>query len=300
VLCVRRKRLLLRATAKNIDRGVAARFLSHRSPPVQLHHSPADACRVLLDTKFMVPPPPLTMAARCCQQLVLIFYALLLLSSSTPYGNALPVYQERALLNGIDVEALLPIRTTEKPAVRRDFSPELEAAGRDTQLKLTACSAEERSRAWPLRRPTSLDLAPYGVLMFPNNPPIFDRFVTTMELEIRWVHIVLTPVTVAAHPKPTQRLFASFRKNALASPEMARAVFPPSPALTRCPFLQWEAKVVAQARKGPVDFFFAYRYDHNRSEVRPVWIHSTMRYVFKEPNTSVAVTRHEGWGFDNV
>jgi len=240
------------------------------------------------------------MVARCGQQLVPIFCSLLLLASSTPCGRALPVYQERPLLNATEVDTLLPIRTSEKPAVRRDFSPELEAAGRTTKLKLTACSAEERSRAWSLRRPTSPTFAPVGSSMTPRNDPTVLKRVVVQAWEVSWVHIVLTPATVKLHPKPTQRLIAFFRKPSTEPPENPRVIFPRSPGLRGCPFLQWEAKVVAQARKGPVDFFIAYRYDHNRSEVRPVWIHSAMRYVTKEANSPITVTRHEGWGFDNV
>jgi len=242
------------------------------------------------------------MAARCRQQLVPIFCALLLLAVSAPCGSALPVYQERPLLNATEVEALLLIGTTEKSTVRRDFSSELEAVGRNTKIKSTACTELERSRAWPLRRPTSPTFAPGGLFMFPESEPTaFERMVATAaRWEVRWMHIVLTPATVALHPEPTHRVFAYFKKYALLEPDVIQAFFPPSPGLTRCPFLQWEAKVVAQARKGPVDFFFAYRYDHNRSEVRPAWIHSAMRYVIKEPNIPSAVTHHEGWGFDNV
>ena len=150
----------------------------------------------------MASSPPFTMAARCSQQLVPIFCALLLLAFSTPCGSALPVYQERALLNATEVEALLPFQTTEKPTVQRDFSPELETAGRNTKLNLTACSALERSRAWPLRHRAHPNLPPDGSRMYPStDPTAFKRAVISETWEIVWIHLVPTPSTIARHPK---------------------------------------------------------------------------------------------------
>jgi len=112
--------------------------------------------------------------------------------------------------------------------------------------------------------------------------------------EITWVGFELTPANVAQHRHPTKYL-----QNIVKEEPWLR--LPLLPGVNRCPYQQWEAKVVAQARKGPVSFYIALHEDPKRSAGRTfnraVWIHSAMGW---KTRPSGAKEDYEGWGFDHV